>query len=138
MNDTDNKRFFRYIAKPSQFLLVGALTLGTVIGGVLLSQFADPASESNAADVASAIDLYEPFTMLGTGLATSLLSPWIEERIYRGVILQGFLPHVGAPSAVCSLHLSLVQGHSSKAPWTLPTTTSPPCINMNPSPAPSR
>lgn len=122
-NDTDNKRFFRYIAKPDQFLLVGVLTLGTIIGGVALGQFADPTSESNASDVASAIDLYEPFTMLGTGLATSLLSPWIEERIYRGVILQGFLPHVGAPLAVRSFDSSLVHGHVFKATWAPPSTT---------------
>lgn len=113
-NDTDEKRFFRYIAKPDQFLLVGAVTLGSLIGGVALNQFANPSlSPSNAADVASAVDLYEPFTMLGTGLATSLLSPWIEERIYRGVILQGLLPYVGAPLAVLfpSLYSHLAPYH---------------------------
>lgn len=102
VNDTDNKRFFRYTAKPDQFLLVGAVTLGTLVGGVVLDQFANPTlPQSNAADVASAIDLHEPFTMLGTGLATSLLSPWIEERIYRGIVLQGLIPYIGAPLAVC-------------------------------------
>eukprot|EP00892_Ulva_mutabilis_P001915 jgi/Ulvmu1/11724/UM008_0137.1 len=100
-NNTDETKFFRYIAKPDQFLLVGAVTLGTLVGGVFLDQFTTPSMpQSNAADVASAIDLFEPFTMLGTGLATSLLSPWIEERIYRGVVLQGLMPYVGAPVAV--------------------------------------
>jgi hypothetical protein len=39
--------------------------------------------------------------MYFTGMTTGALTPWIEERIYRGFILQGLLPYVGVPGAVC-------------------------------------
>jgi hypothetical protein len=108
-NNTSNKKFFRYIAKPVETFGAVAITAGCVAASIALYRSSGSTEQArSAADMASIIDLNEPITMLGTGLATSALAPWIEERIYRGVILQGLLPHVGAPFAVRFYRSSIV------------------------------
>jgi hypothetical protein len=38
--------------------------------------------------------------VVAAGAATAMVTPWVEERVWRGILLQGLLPFVGAPAAV--------------------------------------
>jgi membrane protease YdiL (CAAX protease family) len=101
---TDQYGFFRYTAKPSMFAIGLALTILSLAVAFFLDNLeAAKEPSSTSVDLITLLNGGSPLSMYFTGMTTGALTPWIEERIYRGFILQGLLPYVGIPGAVCTL-----------------------------------
>ena len=92
--------FFRYIAKPLLLIEAVAAAAAAIAIGVGVSSLLSTPVSSSSTDLRQLLDQDLPSTMLATGLTTVALTPWIEERIWRGFVLQGLIPFVGLPGAV--------------------------------------
>lgn len=92
--------FFRYIAKPT--LLIEAVAAAAVaLGlGLAINRSMGSYPSTTSIDLNSLLDRDLPSTMAATGLTTVAITPWIEERIWRGFVLQGAIPWLGTPGAV--------------------------------------
>lgn len=98
---SEPRGFFRYTSKPGLFAVGLAGTLlcvGVAVGIDNLDAVRAPSSTST--DLVQLLNGGAPLSMYFTGMTTGALTPWIEERVFRGFILQGLLPYVGAPGAV--------------------------------------
>ena len=97
---TSDKVFFRYIAKPLLLIEAVVAALAAIGVGVGISTAVGSPVSSSSIDLRQLLDQDMPSTMMATGLTTVALTPWIEERIWRGFVLQGAIPFVGIPGAV--------------------------------------
>ena len=113
----NTSEFFRYDAQPGD-LAVAVIVVGiTLAGNLLASKFSGGSGTAeqmprSVAEVQSIVALQQPVAVFGAGAASIIAAPWIEERIYRGVILQGLLPYCG-PFASVRIH-SLTCGTNLK------------------------
>ena len=98
---SEPRGFFRYTSKPGIFAVGLAGTLLCVGVAVAIDNLdAVRAPSSTSTDLVQLLNGGAPLSMYFTGMTTGALTPWIEERVFRGFILQGLLPYVGAPGAV--------------------------------------
>jgi membrane protease YdiL (CAAX protease family) len=122
---TKNKissEFFKYDARPAD-LAVGGIMVGVgLLGAIFLSKLSGGAGVStpeqmprSVEEMKSIVAMQQPAALLCAGAASIFVAPWIEERIYRGAILQGLLPYLSPVASVRfllssqSIHLCWLQ-----------------------------
>lgn len=112
-NDINSSEFFHYDAQPRDLAVAGAMVGAALVGNILVSKLSGGSASSeqlprSVAEMQSIVALQHPVAVLGAGAASIIAAPWIEERIYRGAILQGLLPYIG-PVASVRLQLPILQ-----------------------------
>lgn len=104
-NGVKSVNFFKYRIKPTDVGATGILVFVALAGGLVISKLSGAAVNGqvpkSVAEVQSIVSSRQPMAIFGSGASSILLAPWIEERMYRGAILQGLLPYLGPVASVC-------------------------------------
>lgn len=100
-----SSEFFRYDPQPSDLAVAGILVGATLAVNILARKLSGGSATAeqiprSVAEVQSIVALQQPPAVFGAGLASIVAAPWIEERIYRGAILQGLTPYLGTVASV--------------------------------------
>lgn len=111
-NQTSSRDFFQYNTNPTAIAQAGGLAAACLAASILAHALADGSGAVEASrsvrEVKSVLELQQPFAVIGIGAASGILAPYVEERIYRGVILQGLMPYTGPALSVCSTVRSVI------------------------------
>jgi membrane protease YdiL (CAAX protease family) len=106
-NGTSSTRMLQYYTSITSILqavaLAGACVAATWLLQALVMNSGTAEASRSIAEVRSVADLGHPLPLVGVSIASALLAPYVEERIYRGVILQGLLPYTGPAVSVSAL-----------------------------------
>ena len=100
-----SSEFFRYDPQPGDLAVASILVGATLAVNILASKLSGGSATAeqiprSVAEVQSIVALQQPAAVFGAGLASIVAAPWIEERIYRGAILQGLTPYLGTVASV--------------------------------------